>query len=165
MPNIVRAGSHKADLPLDRRIADILRLVREHLEMDVIFVAHHQGAINVVTHSDSGEGAVEMNGFSQPRAASFCQRVLDGRLPHIMPNVDDLRERCDVPDAPVAIGAYMAAPVVLQDETLYGTLCCFSSEAKPGLDERYYKRLEIAARLTARLIDEAAGKLPALPIE
>ena len=161
MPKIVRAAPVKADSPIDRRIAKVLQLVREHLAMDVIFVAHYEDDINVVTYADSGPGAPDMKSFSQPRAESFCQRVLDGRLPRVIPDAPELRHSVDVPSAPVPIGAYMAAPVVLQDETLYGTLCCFSTEPNPTLDARHYKRLEIAARLTARLIDEASGKLAA----
>jgi hypothetical protein len=53
----------------------------------------------------------------------------------------------------------MAAPVGLQDGSLYGTLCCFNFEPSPSLSERHYRRLKIAARLTARLMDEATGRL------
>jgi hypothetical protein len=53
----------------------------------------------------------------------------------------------------------MAALVRLQYGALYGTPCYLTFEPLPGLDERHYMRLRIAARLTARLIDEAASGL------
>jgi hypothetical protein len=122
-----------------------------------------RGDLNVFTHADCSVEGMEIKGLSQARTASFCQRVLDGRPPSVMPDVPSLRPTHDVPDAPLPIGAYMAAPVHLQDGSLYGTLCCLSFEPCPDLKERHYRRLKIAARLTARLIDEAAGRLTLLP--
>jgi GAF domain-containing protein len=159
LQGIARATSEGADWPLDSSIADVLRLVRVHLAMDVVFIAHYEGSLNVLTYADSGCEDGQLTGFSQARAESFCQRVLDGRLPRVIADVPQLRDTHDVPGAPVPIGAYMAAPVRLQDGSLYGTLCCLAFEPLPGLDERHYRRLRIAARLTARLIDEAAGRL------
>ena len=49
----------------------------------------------------------------------------------------------------------MAAPVQLEDGTLFGTLCCFSFEPRPQLGELELKRLQMSARLTARLMDES----------
>jgi GAF domain-containing protein len=162
LQGMTRATSEEADAPLDGSITAVLRLVREHLAMDVVFVAHYAGDLNVFTYADSGTVGMEIEGLSQERTASFCQRVLDGRLPRVMPDVTQLRHTHDVPEAPLPIGAYMAAPVHLQDGSLYGTLCCFSFEPSPDLNERHYRRLKIAARMTARLIDEAAGRLVAV---
>jgi GAF domain-containing protein len=162
-PGLTRATSEESDAPLDDSITTVLRLVREHLAMDVVFVAHYAGDLNVFTHADSSDEGTEIKGMSQARTASFCQRVLDGRLPSVMPDVPSLRPTHDVPEAPLPIGAYMAAPVHLQDGSLYGTLCCLSFEPCSDLNERHYRRLKIAARLTARLIDEAAGRLTVLP--
>jgi GAF domain-containing protein len=159
LQGVTRATSEEADAPLDESITAVLRLVREHLAMDVVFVAHYAGDLNVFTHADSSTAGVEIVGLSQARTASFCQRVLDGRLPRVMPDVPGLRQTHDVPEAPLPIGAYMATPVHLQDGSLYGTLCCFSFEPSPDLKERHYRRLKIAARMTARLIDEAAGRV------
>jgi GAF domain-containing protein len=156
---MTRATSEASDASLDSSITSILRLVREHLAMDVVFVAHYAGDLNVFTHADTASAEVEIKGLSEARTASFCQRVLDGRLPSVIPDVPSLRPTHDVPNAPLPIGAYMAAPVLLQDGSLYGTLCCFSFEPRPDLNNRHHRRLRIAARLTARLIDEAAGRL------
>ena len=43
---------------------------------------------------------------------------------------------------------------------LYGMLCCFSFDPDPTVGERHLKRLEMSARLAARLLDEAAGNAP-----
>lgn len=146
-----------ADPPLDPTLSEILRLVREHLQMDVVFVTQYVGDDNVFLRVEADASLRALEGASQPRAESFCQRVLDGRLPRVMPDVQSLRGTHDVPESPVPIGAYMAAPVQLEDGTLFGTLCCFSFTCRPELGEREFKRLEMSARLTARWMDEARG--------
>jgi len=158
LQGIVRATCDKADWPLDRAITDVLRLVREHLGMDVVFIARLINELNVVTLADSVSPEMNLKGFSHPRAESFCQRVLDGRLPAVMPDVDLLRGTHDVPKSPVPVKSYMAAPVRLQDGSLYGLVCCVRAAICLDLQARDYTRLKMAAELIARLIDEAAGK-------
>jgi GAF domain-containing protein len=155
---VVRATSEGADGPLDHTITDILRLVREHLGMDVVFVARLVNDLNVITLADSVSEEMDLEGFSHPRAESFCQRVLDGRLPGVIPDVDLLRSTHDVPELPVPVGSYMAAPVHLQDGSLYGMLCCLSVKTSLALNARDHGRLEMSARLVAQLVDDAAGK-------
>jgi GAF domain-containing protein len=154
---VVRATSEKADWPLDHTITDILWLVREHLGMDVVFIAKMLNDLNVITLASSVSQEMDIEGFSNLKAESFCQRVLDGRLPEVIPDVNLLRSTHDVPPLPVPAGSYMAAPVHLQDGSLYGMLCCISIKTSLTLNARDHKRLEMAARLVAQLIDEVAG--------
>ncbi len=90
--------------------------------------------------------------------------MLDGRLPSVIPDVAALRGTHDLPDSPLPVGAYMAAPVRLHDGTLFGTLCCFSFGPQKHLGEREYKRLQMSARLTAQLIDDAYGRVNRPPV-
>ena len=163
LQNIVLATPDATDPLLDPGVTGILRLVREHLAMDVVFIAQYVGQLNIFKRVEAAPDHMALEGMSQPRAESFCQRVLDGRLPAVMPDVPALRGTHDVPEAPLPIGAYMAAAVQLQDGTIYGTLCCFSLTAQPELGARDYKRLQMSARLTARLIDESQGRITSLP--
>jgi hypothetical protein len=159
LPDLVFATPDGADPMLDPAVAGILRLVREHLDMDVVFIAEYLEGHNVFRRVQATPEFQAFEGQSQLRADSFCQRVLDGRLPAVIPDVAALRGTHDVPDTPLPIGAYMAAPVQLADGTVYGTLCCFSFEPRAELGEREYKRLQMSARLTARLIDESHGRV------
>lgn len=154
---LLLATPESADPLLDPSLSEMLRLVREHLQMDVVFVTQYVGDDNVFVRVEADAQVRALEGTAQPRAASFCQRILDGRLPRVMPDVPALHSTHDVPTTSIPIGAYMAAPVRLQDGTLFGTLCCFSFERRPGLGEREFRRLEMSAKLAARLIDEARG--------
>ncbi|RZI60071.1 MAG: hypothetical protein EOP14_02735, partial [Pseudomonas sp.] len=139
---------------LDRSIEDILRVVRDDLAMDITFVTKHAGDDVVVSHSTPGPSDMRMQGRSHPKHQSLCQRVLDGRLPAVMPDVEALRLTHDVPELPVVVGAYMATPVWLSNGALYGMLCCLNASASRELDQRHYTRLQLSARQIARLINE-----------
>ena len=58
----------------------------------------------------------------------------------------------DAPDHEPA-GTGIGAPVRLADGTILGMLCFFHLQPGGQLDERDVRRLEMAARLAARLID------------
>lgn len=140
---------------LDRSINDILRVIREDLAMDVTFVTQQAGDDSLITHSTSESGGVRLQGMSHPRHQSLCQRVLDGQLPAVMPDVEALRSTHDVPVATVAVGAYMATPVRLRDGTLYGMLCCLNAAVTRDMDQRQYQRLQMSAQQIARLVNHA----------
>jgi GAF domain-containing protein len=141
---------------VDRAVRDVLRLVREHLQMDLAFVSlvqHGRRAFRNVEPRDGLQLLAE--GGSDPEEASFCRRVIDGRLPQLVNDVESFPGRAELPVVPFRIGAHMSAPITLNDGTVYGTLCCFSFAANPGLADRDLKRLQMAATMTARLIDQA----------
>ena len=43
---------------------------------------------------------------------------------------------------------------MLKDGRVYGTLCCFSHAANPGLTQQDLRKLELSAKLTAQKIDQ-----------
>ncbi|OUM04137.1 hypothetical protein A8M77_03360 [Variovorax sp. JS1663] len=141
---------------VDRAVRDVLRLVREHLGMDLAFVSCVQGGRRLFRNVDPPHGLeIVAEGASDPEEDSFCRQVLDGRLPELVRDVGTHPGRDTLPVTPFRIGAHMSTPIQLQDGTVYGTLCCFSFAANEGLADRDLKRLQMAAQMTARLIDQA----------
>jgi GAF domain-containing protein len=135
-------------------IEGLLSVVRENLEMDVAFVSEFAGNRLVfrALEGDAGSfGWLEGEGF--PLDESYCKRVLDGRLPNVVP---DARSEALTKDLWVTseadIGSYVAVPVVLSDGRPYGTLCCVSHKADPGLRERDMGLMEGVARELSRQI-------------
>jgi GAF domain-containing protein len=59
------------------------------------------------------------------------------------------------PGASGPMGAGIGTPIRLADGRIYGMLCFFRREPGGQLDERDVRRLEMSARLAARLIDGA----------
>ena len=76
-------------------------------------------------------------GQSFPLDESYCKRVLDGRIPDVVPDAQredatrDLRVTTEA-----GMGSYCAVALVLSDGRLYGTLCCVSHEPDPWLRNR-----------------------------
>ena len=144
------------DARVDRAVRDVLRLVREHLQMDVAFVSCVQDGRRAFRNVDPADGRqVVIEGASDPEEASFCRQVIDDRLPQLVRDVNTLTNFAELPRTPFRIGAHMSTPIRLFDGTVYGTLCCFSFAPNPALAERDLKRLQMAAQMTARLIDQA----------
>jgi GAF domain-containing protein len=103
------------------------------------------------------EGDAESFGWQEgksfPLDASYCKRVLDGRIPNTVPDAKDEDWTKDLRVTGEAdIGSYVAIPLVLSDGRLYGTLCCVSHTPDPWLRERDLRLMErIARELVERL--------------
>lgn len=141
---------------------EALRAVREHLGMEVAFIAEFSGGHRVFRFVDAAsDNPIIKPGDSNPLEESYCQRVVDGRLPQLM------RDACQVPAAlelPVTtalpVGAHLSVPIRLADGRTYGTFCCFSTTPDHSLRERDLSMLRMFADFSAKQIDRtlAANK-------
>jgi GAF domain-containing protein len=135
----------------DRTPADIeamLRNVRETLQMDVAFVSEFSEDRLVFR---AVEGDAESFGWREgesfPIDDSYCKRVLDGRIPQVVPDAKNEDATKDLRVTSEAdIGSYCAVPLMLSDGRLYGTLCCVSHEPDPWLRERDLGLMQRTAR-------------------
>jgi GAF domain-containing protein len=136
-------------------IESLLSLVREILQMDVAFVSEF-AADQLVFRALEGDaqsfGWREGEGF--PLDESYSKRVLDGRLPNVVPDArsEDMTKDLWV-TSQAEIGSYVAVPVVLSDGRPYGTLCCVSHKADPALRERDLGLMEGVAREVSTQIE------------
>src|SRR4028118_1822555 len=108
----------------------MLRDVREAFDMDVAFVSKFDADKLVFRKLEgNSESFGWQEGTSFPIDESYCKRVLDGRIPQVVP---DARREDATKDLRVTseadMGCYCAVPLVLSDGRLYGTLCCVSNE-------------------------------------
>jgi GAF domain-containing protein len=130
------------------KIVEMLSTVREVLEMDVAFVSEFAGQRMIFR---ALEGDAESFGWREgegfPIDESYCKRVLEGRINRVILDAKgedatkDLRVTTEAD-----IGSYAAAPLVLSDGRLYGTLCCVSHTPDPWLRERDLGLMERVAR-------------------
>lgn len=149
---------------VDRSVREVLKLMREHLAMDVAFVSHFTEGRRVYRQVDAADNRWRgAEGSSDALERSFCQRVVDGRLPQLVTDVQKLPNLAELPRPPVPIGAHLSVPIVLPDGDVYGTLCCFSTAPNEALTHRDLKRLRMAADLTARLIAKSRRSGDAQP--
>ena len=125
--------------------------VREFLDMDVACATEFvdgQQVFHVVRGDSASFGMQE--GGAVPLGLTYCQRVMEGRLPNLIPDVlaDDRAASLPVTKA-ANIGAYVSIPITFSNGEFYGTLCAGSHEAKPELGYRDLQFLHVFARIVA----------------
>ena len=156
---LVVATADGSDLQIDSAVNEVLRLVRDHLQMDVAFVSQFESGRRVFRYVEQDESNPLLSvGAADPLEQSFCQRVIDGRLPQLVHDVARLPGFGELPATTFPIGAHLSTPIVLRDGAVYGTLCCFSFAPNEALTQRDLGRLRMAARMAAGLIDKAQSR-------
>ena len=141
-------GLHQPPETIER----LLSTVREALKMDVAFISEFAGDRLVFR---ALEGDAESFGWREgeglPLDESYCKRVLDGRIPNVVPDArsEDLTKDLWV-TGKAGIGSYVAVPLVRSDRRPYGTLCWVSHKADPRLRERDLGLMEGVARELSR---------------
>lgn len=139
-------------------LSALLGKIREQLRMDVVFVSQFVKGRRVFKYVDRapGEPDTVRVGGSDPLEESYCLRVVDGRLPQMMRNAREHPVAAKLPATDlVGVGAHLSVPIVLQDGSVYGTLCCFSHQALNWLAERDVTTMRAIALLVARRLDVA----------
>ena len=127
--------------------------------MDVAYVSEIVGD-HMVLRELEGDGASFRLAAQQtlPREETYCQRMLDGRIPNLIPDVlaDDRTASLAISKAG-NVRAFSTVPLTFADGRLYGTLCAASHDAK-SFDYRELQFLKLFARLIADQIErETAG--------
>lgn len=148
------------EVSVNRAIGELLSAVRELLQLDVVFIGEIVGGRRVFRQLDTVLAHCPIDvGGSHPVHQTVCQRILDGRLPALIPNVLAVASTQGLPDEYNALGAHIGVPVRLPNGRLYGMLCGFNIGGVCALTARDVSRLEIAARSAAHLIARAEGTI------
>jgi EAL domain-containing protein (putative c-di-GMP-specific phosphodiesterase class I) len=133
----------------EQQIAELLRTARKSLHMSVAFLSRMDGTTQHLEVVDTRVPLLVQEKNEQVQETSFCQAILDGRLPAV---IDDVRRYPLAMSLPAAriprIRSYVSTPVTLSDGSLYGTFCAFgftSDEELTTRDETLMKVLASAA--------------------
>jgi EAL domain-containing protein (putative c-di-GMP-specific phosphodiesterase class I) len=155
IPDLVLRKAEAGDASVGGLLDEALRLIRSHLGMQVAFVAEFAAGRRVFRHVDAAQANPLIKvGDSDPIEDSYCQRIVDGRLPELM---RDAREEPAALELPVTtalpVGAHLGVPIRLNSGRIYGTLCCFSTTPDQTLGARDLGMLRVFADFAAREID------------
>lgn len=138
----------------------LLKAIREHLGMDVAFLSEFTDGRRVFRVVDAGEPTPVQPGGSDPLEESYCQRVVDGRLPAIIPDAKANPESAAMPAThAVDVRAHIGVPVILSNGQVYGTFCCFSHHIDNTLNERDLGVMRVFAAMAARQVEDDAASL------
>ena len=129
--------------------------LRSLLGMEVAFVSRvAEGRRSFEFLDADGSFTPVVVGQSDPLESTYCGRVLDGRIPSLIP---DARREPGVVDLPATtelpVGAHLSVPIRRQGGEPMGTLCCFSRRPDPELRERDVDLLTVFAELIAGHLD------------
>jgi EAL domain-containing protein (putative c-di-GMP-specific phosphodiesterase class I) len=135
-------------------IERILSLARAALDMDVAIVGSFDSDFVVQAVDGESEWFDIAAGVRIPAEQTYCQRMVQGELPHLVRDTAADERTADLPlTRETGIGAYVGVPIRLWDGTLYGTLCCLSRAPEPSLNDRDVRFLRVLAEILADQLD------------
>lgn len=155
LSELLLEGVTSENKPSQASLAQMLAAIRRHLKMDVAFISEFSEGNRVFRQVDpqTPDNPVQP-GAGDPLEESFCQRVVDGRLPELIPDAR-LNPVAAVlpPTHALPVGAHLSVPIQMQDGSIYGTFCCFSHAADNTLDERDLSMMRVFADVAGALIE------------
>jgi len=153
--DLMVATADEADAALDSAISEVLRTLRDRMGMDVVFCSEFVDGCRVFRHVETtGLRPTIAVGGSDRLEESWCQRVVDGRLPRFIADArQDPTASALLDQLPFSIGTHISTPIVLKSGEIYGTLCCFSFSPQDNPNPDDLKTLEMTAKLTAMRLE------------
>ncbi|MDZ7679834.1 MAG: EAL domain-containing protein [Acidimicrobiales bacterium] len=142
----------------EEQVAELLSTAKDALGLSLTFLSRLDGTTQ---HLEVVESSIPLfkDGQTQPQDSSFCQAILDGKLPPVIPNVAKLPEAKRLPAARFPrIRSYVSVPVHLSDGSLYGTFCAAGFTADKGLTKRDQALMEVLARAAAAVIEPGVNE-------
>jgi EAL domain-containing protein (putative c-di-GMP-specific phosphodiesterase class I) len=150
LSELARLSLDGSSEPIER----ILSLARAALDMDVALLGAFDGDFVVEAVDGDNEWFDLEVGTRLPVEQTYCRRMTQGELPHLIHDAAADERTADLPlTRESGIGAYIGAPIRLWDGTLYGTLCCLSRSAEPSLNDRDVRFLRVLAEIVADQVD------------
>jgi EAL domain-containing protein (putative c-di-GMP-specific phosphodiesterase class I) len=136
------------------QIAELLQTARASLHLSVAFLSRLDGLTQHLEVVESSLPLIFRDGITQKQETSFCQAILDGRLPAVIPDVKTNPVAMTLPAARIPrIRSYVSAPVVLSDGSLYGTFCAFGFTSDKELADRDAALMGVLASAAAVIIE------------
>jgi EAL domain-containing protein (putative c-di-GMP-specific phosphodiesterase class I) len=148
---------------------DALRVIREHLHMDVAFVSEFLDGRRYFRYVDStAEKPLIAVGDSDQLEQSYCHYIVNGQLPQLIQDatLDPLARTMPV-TMEFPIGAHISVPIHFSDGRVFGTICCFKSAPDLALMERDLALVQIFAQFAGKQLERhlAANRAQAEIIE
>ncbi len=137
-------------------ILDIaLKTVRQHLGMEVAYLSEFVDGRSIFRAvSAPGLEAMIKTGQSVDIREVYCQHILDGALPQVIPDTSLYPIATAMPitrDLP--IGSHVSVPVYLPDGRIYGMFCCLSPKPNPSLNPRDLAVMETFAGIASNALN------------
>lgn len=137
-------------------VSALLALVRDAVGMDIAFVSEFIDGKREFRAVSGGESRGIAVGRYDALEETYCQRVVDGRLPRGIANTADFHEALQLGvTEDLDIRSYLSAPVVLSDGQVYGTVCCIGHQPIPMVESTHMDLLNEVAKLVASEVESS----------
>ncbi|MGY1831586.1 EAL domain-containing protein [Geodermatophilus sp. SYSU D01180] len=138
----------------EQQIADLLRTARTSLHMSVAFLSRMDGTTQHLEVVDTRVPVLVQEKAKVAQDTSFCQAILDGRLPAVIDDVTRHPLAMSLPSARIPrIRSYVSTPVTLSDGSLYGTFCAFGFTSDKELTRRDEALMQVLASAASVIIE------------
>jgi len=122
--------------------------------MDVAFVSHIASGHVRICNADAVTNAPIHVGDSFPAEDGYCQRIIDERIPYLIPDTANVPEVAKLTcTQAMPVGSHLSVPLRLSDGSVYGTFCCFSYVPNHTLNQRDLQMMLAFAELAAAQIE------------
>lgn len=135
----------------DTLVQRVVQAAREHLGMELSFVAEFTGDQMTFRHVSAAGATGVVEGLAVPLDQTLCQGIQELRAPLVLPNTGADERFREVANAAL-MRAYVGVPIVLDDGRLYGTLCCASSRTGQGFTDGEVRFLRVLASIVGSLV-------------
>ena len=138
----------------EQQVAELLRTAKEAIGLSVAFLTRMDGTVQHLEVVDSTIPFLFPEGAKLKQETTFCQAILDGRLPAVIPDVRKHPVAMALPAAKFPrLRSYVSVPVTLSDGTFYGTFCAAGLTTDKGLTQRDKALLGVLASAAAVIIE------------
>ncbi len=147
-------GIPDGDLIEDSRIDRILGAVRNHLGVEIAFVARYVDDDRELMHVSSDLDLPMGPGYREPKENGYCWHVLQGNLPELIQDPADfpMTQGLAVTHM-LPVGCHLNVPLRLSDGTVYGSFCALSRTPDRSMTERDVGVLRASAALATEQIE------------
>jgi EAL domain-containing protein (putative c-di-GMP-specific phosphodiesterase class I) len=137
-----------------QQVSALLKTAREALGLSLAFMTRID---DTHVHLEVMDSAVPMAlpaDAKLPRQETLCQKILDGELPAVVPDVRELPPSARSLTVPVPqTRSFLSVPVLLSDGTVYGTFCAIGFATDPKVTSRDKALLEVLSRAAALVVE------------
>lgn len=140
----------------DEMVMETLHSVRTLLGMEVAFVSEFKEDRRVFRYVDATANFVPVCvGASDPLEDSYCQLVVNGRLPELIRDATQIPAALTLPvTTALPVGAHLSVPIRFSDGHVFGTFCCFSRSPESTLNDRDIGVMRLFADMTGKLLEQ-----------
>ncbi len=144
----------QSEIPADL-VRMLLCVLRQRVGLDAAWLSSFHDGIQMIEAVDGNTDSLGLSpGMRTPLSDSYCVRVIDGRLPAVIPDTSANPTTAALPMThDQGIGAYIGVPVPGANGAATGMVCVVSEDAREYLNDDDHRLVKQVAELIGTLTE------------